>query len=125
MRMYIWFCVLMILRPPRSTRTDTLFPSTTRFRSVLRHDVGPIFHRHQREYRVGDVVAIAIADADIGQQLIDVQSVRNSHEFLLPRCRSEEHTSELQSLMRISYDVYRWKTKPTRCNHTNISLLQE
>src|SRR3546814_1612499 len=92
----------MIRRPPRSTRTDTLFPYTTRFRSAgfeqtaeligvdrLRHVDHAI--RLQRE----DLVDIARRlDADRRQ-------------------RSEEHTSELQSLMRISYAVFCLKRKTT------------
>src|SRR3546814_6850404 len=78
----------MIRRPPRSTRTDTLFPYTTLFRSdVVRaiRDDAP-FSINGRE-----VVARHL-DSEIGQ-------------------RSEEHTSELQSLMRISYAVFCLKKK--------------
>src|SRR3546814_4396831 len=71
----------MIRRPPRSTRTDTPFPYTTRFRST-----GPTMPA-SRPYR--DYWATAI-----------------------PASRSEEHTSELQSLMRISYAVFCLKKKP-------------
>src|SRR3546814_9848161 len=81
---------LMIRRPPRSTRTDTLFPYTTLFRSVrrLRH-AGAISRRHHRR-----------ASAHARRR----RAVRR-----LPR--SEEHTSELQSLMRISYAVFCLKKK--------------
>src|SRR3546814_4878941 len=77
---------LMIRRPPRSTRTDTLFPYTTLFRS-LRQPVSWHMHRPR-------TVALAFA---LTQSL--------------QRRRSEEHTSELQSLMRISYAVFCLKTK--------------
>src|SRR3546814_16881511 len=79
---------LMIPRPPRSTRTDTLFPYTTLFRSVGRA-LGAAF--------AGDIVA----DVD------DVRGCRAAQQ------RSEEHTSELQSLMRISYAVFCLKKKTT------------
>src|SRR3546814_19178374 len=80
---FIFFFFLMIRRPPRSTRTDTLFPYTTLFRSV-----GP-------------------QDARRGDGVVDRHRGRS-----LPRpVRSEEHTSELQSLMRISYAVFCLKKK--------------
>src|SRR3546814_8683063 len=74
------FFFLMIRRPPRSTRTDTLFPYTTLFRS-----------------RTGDRKTLAWIP------LVPAQPVSRS--------RSEEHTSELQSLMRISYAVFCLKKK--------------
>src|SRR3546814_10284166 len=73
----------MIRRPPRSTRTDTLFPYTTLFRS-----------HQQRERRMLGVGEVAPADLE------------QTDAF-----RSEEHTSELQSLMRISYAVFCLKKK--------------
>src|SRR3546814_13055465 len=78
---------LMIRRPPRSTRTDTLFPYTTLFRSVAVRWLMPRLADFHRTYPD-----------------IDVQVVT----------RSEEHTSELQSLMRISYAVFCLKKKNTR-----------
>src|SRR3546814_5155826 len=91
----------MIRRPPRSTRTDTLFPYTTLFRSPV---------GRARRYR--DPV---LRSAD-GAAL----SPEPAHPQLLPfPDRSEEHTSELQSLMRISYAVFCLKKK--RCN--TITLL--
>src|SRR3546814_1979720 len=69
----------MIRRPPRSTRTDTLFPYTTLFRSI------------------GPALSIAIAANIFAVQCGTVQA---------NLARSEEHTSELQSLMRISYAVF-------------------
>src|SRR3546814_3572847 len=98
----------MIRRPPRSTRTDTLFPYTTLFRSTAEH------------YSPG---------GSSSQPLLMAQSrVRASSGGLEPKQlsgvttpyfgRSEEHTSELQSLMRISYAVFclKKKSKPTRRN---------
>src|SRR3546814_3032302 len=92
------FFFLMIRRPPRSTRTDTLFPYTTLFRSRLQ----PIGDIGQRRYASGFLV-IAVhhlprRPARAGQ----AEHVIN---------RSEEHTSELQSLMRISYAVFCLKKK--------------
>src|SRR3546814_5112535 len=82
----------MIRRPPRSTRTDTLFPYTTLFRSarnLRRGEAGAV--EHEDEIAVGLERAIFIGAA---------------HALAERRQRSEEHTSELQSLMRISYAVF-------------------
>src|SRR3546814_1583105 len=90
----------MIRRPPRSTRTDTLFPYTTLFRSspADHHAVRPALF--QRQFRILYGANVAIGD--------DWQV----HGFLdLADKRSEEHTSELQSLMRISYAVFCLKKK--------------
>src|SRR3546814_5422831 len=85
----------MIRRPPRSTRTDTLFPYTTLFRSAQ-------FHR-RRARRPGDEGGGAVLLRALRQ------AVR--HQGLGRAYRSEEHTSELQSLMRISYAVFCLKKK--------------
>src|SRR3546814_10034225 len=76
----------MIRRPPRSTRTDTLFPYTTLFRSAGNHRSAAIVLREMipRTVRIANCASAA---------------------------RSEEHTSELQSLMRISYAVFCLKKK--------------
>src|SRR3546814_6628423 len=88
----------MIRRPPRSTRTDTLFPYTTLFRSV-----GGEKQRHPRHLVRVDVAVDALADAaQLAGFLVEPK-------VLL--ARSEEHTSELQSLMRISYAVFCLKKK--------------
>src|SRR3546814_18002302 len=88
------FFFLMIRRPPRSTRTDTLFPYTTLFRSSG-HTSGrwrqPIISIPQWQYRVNG------------------KTPQNR--------RSEEHTSELQSLMRISYAVFCLKKKKQSLPH--------
>src|SRR3546814_9085048 len=98
----------MIRRPPRSTRTDTLFPSTTLFRSAAadRDQQAPQRHMigHAGVADGAEVNGIGIA------QLID--GVVGHHP------RSEEHTSELQSLMRISYAVFCLKKKKKRKHHT-------
>src|SRR3546814_5571414 len=84
----------MIRRPPRSTRTDTLFPYTTLFRSG----------RHGTCSGSGRC-----------------RGTRRTAAGRPPRSRSEEHTSELQSLMRISYAVFCLKKKKVKSNddHTN------
>src|SRR3546814_6219036 len=101
----------MIRRPPRSTRTDTLFPYTTLFRSVDAEFVDA--HRRVLElglagHRIDDRIDQR-TDARVGRELI-VPVDRHEH---LAAARSEEHTSELQSLMRISYAVFCLKQKKT------------
>src|SRR3546814_1780233 len=110
----------MIRRPPRSTRTDTLFPYTTLFRSELldvliadiREQTGTMVKRadfkletlpahHTMNFKVVD---------EHGRQL---EMGRNLAQ------RSEEHTSELQSLMRISYAVFCLKKKKNKTTTTN------
>src|SRR3546814_8948222 len=92
----------MLRRPPRSTRTDTLFPYTTLFRSVFSHaaasglsDLGL-----DRAHRAFAFLETHAWDRDGGGWF-----------HRLRRSRSEEHTSELQSLMRISYAVFCLKKK--------------
>src|SRR3546814_5549276 len=87
-------------RPPRSTRTDTLFPYTTLFRSLRR----PGLFRHPDRSRA-DALAVGVVKG--------IDAGRNQRQR---EGRSEEHTSELQSLMRISYAVFCLKTKI--CNTT-------
>src|SRR3546814_2567826 len=86
----------MIRRPPRSTRTDTLFPYTTLFRSHL--------ERRCRQCRL--------------LRRSCVRRAPGPSQLLRPAChpgrRSEEHTSELQSLMRISYAVFCLKKKKAK-----------
>src|SRR3546814_19833450 len=94
---WYWFILLMIRRPPRSTLTDTRFPYTTLFRA-------------------GDLVALVPRGAEIvegeGQLRIPADEMRRLDEDAGQRVvRSEEHTSELQSLMRISYAVFCLKKK--------------
>src|SRR3546814_8257766 len=107
MEIALWFFFLMIRRPPRSTRTDTLFPYTTLFRSQGLRVSLAVDDRGLAFFAQGAQIAahpglylsclgplLSIAGKDRGQ-------VR----------RSEEHTSELQSLMRISYAVFCLKKK--------------
>src|SRR3546814_4901302 len=91
------FFFLMIRRPPRSTRTDTLFPYTTLFRSVA-----PLL----RESSLMTVADLVGCDA----KAIRVSTLAASFS-VMSLIRSEEHTSELQSLMRISYAVFCLKKK--------------
>src|SRR3546814_20910463 len=106
---YCSFFFLMIRLPPRSTRTDTLVPSTTLFRSLAGQGQGG---EHDGQVRL-DRVAGAVehrAGAQVG--LAHPEGLLDAPESVVGR--SEEHTSELQSLMRISYAVFCLKKK----NHT-------
>src|SRR3546814_5376628 len=126
--MLYMFFFLIILRPPRSTRTDTLFPYTTLFRS------GGGIHRDQAE---ADVEARLLPEkiepgCEAARLQIDDRVADNdegdgrerAQQDQLLEERSEEHTSELQSLMRISYGGFcltkknkeRTHTKPTSIN---------
>src|SRR3546814_4050385 len=84
----------MIRRPPRSTRTDTLFPYTTLFRSFVVYGLTELVHGS------GPIAALTF-----GLELT------NAPDIAALFGRSEEHTSELQSLMRISYAVFCLKKK--------------
>src|SRR3546814_2642028 len=108
------FFFIMIRRPPRSTRTDTLLPYTTLFRSIFRQ----LVVRRARQSRVcagGDGVERADQRQEIQlAQLLFLQVALDAAGFDQDRGdRSEEHTSELQSLMRISYAVFCLKKKTT------------
>src|SRR3546814_5879000 len=108
----------MIRRPPRSTRTDTLFPYTTLFRSHAAHAVfadvagkrAGAGRRPRRRHRPGRRTPRAGRAARRARGLQATDSAREHPVFRrAPRPaarRSEEHTSELQSLMRISYAVF-------------------
>src|SRR3546814_3723918 len=120
---FILFFFLNIRRPPRSTRTDTLFPYTTLFRS----DEG------ERRPEDVDRGIILTADAlDRHQTVPDgEQQAAEQHRLALAEIavgeiaaedRSEEHTSELQSLMRISYAVFCLKKK--KKTHILIKRIQ-
>src|SRR3546814_10764918 len=95
----MFFFFLMIRRPPRSTRTDTLFPYTTLFRS----------DHAQRITDLGRGIDSILPDA-LGATLCQLLK-RTSPRIYKDQLRSEEHTSELQSLMRISYAVFCLKKK--------------
>src|SRR3546814_5267656 len=123
-----FFFFLMIRRPPRSTRTDTLFPYTTLFRSLLTAAVDgrrltltaapsfaakwlvPRLGAFEQAYPLVDVwlsAGLELVDLSLGE--VDV-------------ARSEEHTSELQSLMRISYAVFCLKKKKNTKQFNSTSM---
>src|SRR3546814_1138354 len=87
----------MIRRPPRSTRTDTLFPYTTLFRSGLKHWEKPATLNTDKAPSYGAAITELKREGKLDREM--------AHR------RSEEHTSELQSLMRISYAVFCVKKK--------------
>src|SRR3546814_2692759 len=105
----------MIRRPPRSTRTDTLFPYTTLFRSVSATDVMveavPIVMQCPNER--------AMPASTSCHARSSIVPARNSAQYFHESLRSEEHTSELQSLMRISYAVFCLKKKNRTTIKTN------
>src|SRR3546814_4319768 len=125
------FFLLMIRRPPRSTRTDTLFPYTTLFRSI--REAGEALPKPRAV--VSRWIALGVeraADPPDGQD-----RARHRHPHLAERVapshhrahpgegtrrvtRSEEHTSELQSLMRISYAVFCLKKKNQHNSDTRL-----
>src|SRR3546814_3169848 len=103
----------MSRRPPISTRTDTLFPYTTLFRSAAR--------RHARLFAARLDVGAAkhvVEDHHHAKREIPAEARGRGREH---ERRSEEHTSELQSLMRISYAVFCLKKKHRTTPQTTIS----
>src|SRR3546814_2932268 len=104
----------MIRRPPRSTRTDTLFPYTTLFRSQVRGlaVLTQVLGQYGSDGLAGRVRVVAEAEA-IALAIHTGGLVRAADGRQINRAfaRSEEHTSELQSLMRISYAVFCLKKK--------------
>src|SRR3546814_2538852 len=119
----------MIRRPPRSTRTDTLFPYTTLFRSGRRFESCPRYQyvglkkAPSWAFFVGFFWTRGIGSFVFGACMASVQE--RLEQLLEPVIgslgRSEEHTSELQSLMRISYAVFCLKKK----KHTNPKTLHQ
>src|SRR3546814_4970304 len=106
----------MIRRPPRSTRTDTLFPYTTLFRS---HPL-PLRDRHRRQAdddmgvdQREDPASEREQARDMRRRTGHLDRLADRHHRMDGAARSEEHTSELQSLMRISYAVFCLKKKNT------------
>src|SRR3546814_2107449 len=117
----------MLRRPPRSTRTDTLFPYTTLFRSgsveLFEHLVaGAPLSQEALADLTEDLDAIMGADLGAAQCLGELRTDIRIVQFALggldhrAATRSEEHTSELQSLMRISYAVFCLKKKTKEKN---------
>src|SRR3546814_2406342 len=106
----------MIRRPPRSNRTDTLFPYTTLFRSLSIPKLNnPGYHKMLNEFREfiarGNVIDLAVGVIIGGAFATITGSLTEDLIMPLVGWRSEEHTSELQSLMRISYAVFCLKKK--------------
>src|SRR3546814_4815265 len=125
------FCFfLMVRRPPRSTRTDTLFPYTTLFRSQCKRAGYPLGGRLVRcDGGDGDRHALEVLGAPLrcDDDVLDLRPAvaggrslrqhRERRQGAAQEKRSEEHTSELQSLMRISYAVFCLKKKNTVHHH--------
>src|SRR3546814_1758664 len=116
----------MIRRPPRSTRTDTLFPYTTLFRSEARAR----FEAAEIVSRPDSVLLPGLVNAHVHNPMTLLRGVADDlplKVWLQQHIRSEEHTSELQSLMRISYAVFCLKKKKNNNtkteNHTQIKML--
>src|SRR3546814_8406023 len=132
----------MIRRPPRSTRTDTLFPYTTLCQSRGRRSTSAIPAKKQGIFNDKGSTRLACTHsgdfhpANHHGVLVPIHSyhcagdirrvwmgrqfhrLSHSHQPLGRSCRSEEHTSELQSLMRISYAVFCLKKKKTHRTNT-------
>src|SRR3546814_2179282 len=115
----------MTRQPPRSTRTDTLFPYTTLFRSP----------KYADEAASGET-GVAIDPSrtqSLGLRIAEARTGTLGSSLAAPGTieRSEEHTSELQSLMRISYAVFCLKKKTTRNNthkkyrHTSLNNIKQ
>src|SRR3546814_10064890 len=107
----------MIRRPPRSTRTDTLFPYTTLFRSLPAELAARFVEKDCARRMIPGEAALEYREVVLTQhesRILLSSAAGNVHGFEVPfrAClRSEEHTSELQSLMRISYAVFCLKKK--------------
>src|SRR3546814_8080676 len=105
----------MLRRPPRSTRTDTLFPYTTLFRSLM--EAGQVNYWGYNTIGFFAPHNGYAATGDRGQQVTEFKAmVKAFHEAGI---RSEEHTSELQSLMRNSYAVFCLKQKNNQPQQTH------
>src|SRR3546814_3932216 len=117
----------MIRRPPRSTRTDTLFPYTTLFRSVAASAGIPKTTLYKRYADKRELLNAVLVDRVSSWSKVSSRTDRNISDDLSARLksrtatmlvwatkRSEEHTSELQSLMRISYAVFCLKKKTNK-----------
>src|SRR3546814_17830689 len=109
---------LMIRRPPRSTRTDTLFPYTTLFRSPNQpYDVKTVIEHIVDGGDFLETQPLFAPNIVVGFGRVEGRSVG------IIANRSEEHTSELQSLMRISYAVFCLKKKTQHTTHINAHVL--
>src|SRR3546814_5784831 len=115
----------MIRRTPRSTRTDTLFPYTTLFRSpILQRNALPLT-APPKLTQLGDLAIQSGAnwpdhpgDIRVGDGVSKwTHRLKQCGNAVVPQIRSEEHTSELQSLMRLSYAVFCLKKKKKQHTH--------
>src|SRR3546814_11943680 len=105
--LFVFF--LMFRRPPRSTRTDTLFPYTTLFRADARAAdiewLGDLWNDYGAGVGKGRKLPENTADIYV-RQFASGLTANGGDAAAYAKTRSEEHTSELQSLMRISYAVF-------------------
>src|SRR3546814_12664629 len=111
---YATVSFLMIRRPPKSTRTDTLFPYTTLFRSRDQGALYLVFKPGKRVYHIptlGHDPTLSLAQQRLHRRRDDPVNQCQQQAYDHNNQRSEEHTSELQSLMRISYAVFCLKKK--------------
>src|SRR3546814_1677666 len=116
--------VLIKRRPPRSTRTDTLFPYTTLFRSVV-SDQLPMCHiTGGGDTDLQPIVEAVIASPEFARHWEAGGDLSKGDMASTRFRRSEEHTSELQSLMRISYAVFCLKKKMIKNQTQHLIILQ-
>src|SRR3546814_11029602 len=117
---FFFFFFLMIRRPPRSTRTDTLFPYTTLFRSndnLINTEFNTafaiqyqLFRSYEQQLLISNTTKFVQQYEEISQNG-ELRPILEYFDYYSANHRSEEHTSELQSLMRISYAVFCLKKK--------------
>src|SRR3546814_17690854 len=131
---FLFFFFLMIRRPPRSTRTDTLFPYTTLFRSEIPYIFGTLGYFaslagpvDDEDRRFGEGVSacwVAFAKNGVPDCALvpDWPRYQPTDDRLAHLARSEEHTSEIQSLMRISYAVFGLQKKIQEHNQNIQSI---
>src|SRR3546814_8017377 len=112
------FFFLMIRRPPRSTLTDTLVPYTTLFRSDRLLGNAGSFHHAFRQVGLDHFPGIWEEEGVAAEAAFVAVDAKIAAQAVVSSARSEEHTSELQSLMRTSYAVFCLKKK------NNILLIQ-
>src|SRR3546814_4731681 len=116
-------------RTPRSTRSDTLFPYTTLFRSVGASKIARDITEHaeaqeqqqlllrEMNHRIKNLLTLSSGLVSLSARYAETPAELAS--AVQERLRSEEHTSELQSLMRISYDVFCLTNKTMTINHAH------